>query len=118
MTAVLITDGDCEFCQRTAKKLANIVPTGWINVPSHAVEWDLRLNSRTTRAFSLADRVSRRLRSTQYSGAKAVGKVLADPRWLWGAMSVGCTFIPPMSWIAAGLYRLVANNRKFFSRFI
>ena len=52
-----------------------------------------------------------------YSGAKAVGKVLRIRGGLWGALG-WLTFIPPTSWIAAGMYRVVANNRKFFSRFV
>jgi len=96
LSAILITDGECAFCQRTAKKLAGIVQAGWVNVPS----------TELTNTYSI-----------RYSGAKAVGKVLRLRGGLWGALG-WLTFIPPASWIAAGMYRLVANNRKFFSRFV
>ena len=52
-----------------------------------------------------------------FSGAKAVGKVLRIRGGLWGGFG-WLAFIPPTSWLAAGLYRVVANNRKFFSRFV
>jgi predicted DCC family thiol-disulfide oxidoreductase YuxK len=116
MSALLITDGDCGFCQRTAKKLANIVPTGWINVPS----------AQLSRTYGLTqDQLAHSVWLIEqpdsdpihHSGAKAVGKVLRIRGGLWGAIG-WLTFIPPMSWVAAGIYRVVANNRKFFSRFI
>ena len=116
ITAILITDGDCEFCQRTAKKLANIVPTGWINGPSTQLSesYDLTQEQLAHSVWLIEQPDSDPIR---YSGAKAVGKVLRIRGGLFGAIG-WLTFIPPMSWIAAGLYRLVANNRKFFSRFI
>ena len=114
--AILITDGDCGFCQRTAKKLANIVPTGWINVPSAQLS---RTYGLTQDQLAHSVWLIEQLDSDpiHHSGAKAVGKVLRIRGGLWGAIG-WLTFIPPMSWVAAGIYRVVANNRKFFSRFI
>jgi len=116
ISAILITDGDCEFCQRTAGKLKNIVPSGWANVPSNELTETFELTpAQLAKSVWLIEFVG--TQTTKYSGAKAVGKVLRIRGGLWGAIG-WLTFIPPMSWIAAGLYRLVANNRKFFSRFI
>lgn len=115
MTAVLITDGDCEFCQRTAGKLKNIVPSGWTNVPSNELTETFGLTpAQLAKSVWLIEQPDSN--PIHYSGAKAVGKVLRIRGGLWGVIG-WLTFIPPMSWIAAGLYRLVANNRKFFSRF-
>ena len=116
MSSILITDGNCAFCQRTAKKLAGIVPTGWINVPSTELtnSYDLTQDQLKYSVWLIEDPESEQKR---YSGAKAVGKVLRIRGGLWGGLG-WLTFIPPTSWIAAGMYRVVANNRKFFSRFV
>ena len=116
MTAVLITDGDCEFCQRTAGKLKNIVPSGWTNVPSNELTETFGLTpAQLAKSVWLIEFAG--TQTTKYSGAKAVGKVLRMRKGFWSLIG-WVPFIPPISWIAAGFYRLVANNRKFFSRFI
>ena len=116
MSSILITDGNCAFCQRTAKKLAGIVPTGWINVPSTELtnNYGLTQEQLEHSVWLIENPESE---SKRYSGAKAVGKVLRIRGGLWGGLG-WLTFIPPTSWIAAGMYRVVANNRKFFSRFV
>lgn len=116
MTAILITDGNCAFCQRTATKLARIVPTGWVNVPSTELTGTYGLTQEQL-AHSVWLIEQPESDQVRHSGAKAVGKVLRIRGGLWGALG-WLTFIPPASWIAAGLYRFVANNRKFFSRFV
>ena len=116
MTSILITDGNCAFCQRTAIKLARIVPAGWINVPNTELADSYGLTqeqlSHSVWLIEYPD-----AEAVRYSGAKAVGKLLRIRGGLWGILG-WLTFIPPASWIAAGMYRLVANNRKFFSRFV
>ena len=116
MSSILITDGNCAFCQRTAKKLAGIVPTGWRNVPSTELtsSYGLTQEQLEHSVWLIENPDSEPKR---YSGAKAVGKVLRIRGGLWGGLG-WLTFIPPTSWIAAGMYRVVANNRKFFSRFV
>jgi predicted DCC family thiol-disulfide oxidoreductase YuxK len=116
LSSILITDGNCAFCQRTAKKLAGIVPTGWINVPSTELtsSYGLTQEQLEHSVWLIENPDSEQQR---YSGAKAVGKVLRIRGGLWGGLG-WLTFIPPTSWIAAGMYRVVANNRKFFSRFV
>ena len=116
MSSILITDGNCAFCQRTVKKLAGIVPTGWRNVPSTELtsSYGLTQEQLEHSVWLIENPESEQKR---YSGAKAVGKVLRIRGGLWGGLG-WLTFIPPMSWIAAGMYRVVANNRKFFSRFV
>jgi predicted DCC family thiol-disulfide oxidoreductase YuxK len=116
MSSILITDGNCAFCQRTVKKLAGIVPTGWRNVPSTELtsSYGLTQEQLEHSVWLIENPESEQKR---YSGAKAVGKVLRIRGGLWGGLG-WLTFIPPTSWIAAGMYRVVANNRKFFSRFV
>jgi len=116
LSSILITDGNCAFCQRTAKKLAGIVPTGWVNVPSTELtsSYGLTQEQLEHSVWLIENPESK---PKHYSGAKAVGKVLRIRGGFWGGLG-WLTFIPPTSWIAAGMYRLVANNRKFFSRFV
>jgi predicted DCC family thiol-disulfide oxidoreductase YuxK len=116
MNAILITDGNCGFCQRSASKLARIVPEGWINVPHTELTETYGLTQeQLAHSVWLIERPESE--PVRHSGAKAVGKVLRIRGGLWGAIG-WLTFVPPASWIAAGMYRLVANNRKFFSRFV
>ncbi len=121
MTALLITDGDCEFCQRTAGKLAKLVPSGWTNVPSNSVPSAELKDKYGLTPADLAHSVwlveFAGIQTIKYSGAKAVGKVFRMRSGFWSLVG-WLTFIPPTSWVAAGLYRLVANDRKFFSRFV
>ena len=116
MTALLITDGECGFCQRTAGKLTKLVPQGWKNLPSDQLTQTYGLTPEDL-AHSVWLIEFNGDQPIKYSGAKAVGKVLRMRPGFWSAIG-WLTFIPPMSWVAAGLYRLVANNRKFFSRFV
>ena len=116
MSAILITDGNCAFCQRSANKLARIAPEGWINVPNTELTDTYGLTQEQL-AHSVWLIEQPESDPVRHSGAKAVGKVLRIRGGLWGAIG-WLTFIPPASWIAAGMYRLVANNRKFFSRFV
>ncbi len=116
MSTILITDGDCGFCQRTAAKLARIVSKGWTNVPSTKLSESYGLTAeQLAHSVWLIEHTDVGVK--KYRGAKAVGKILRIRGGLWGAVG-WLTFIPPTSWVAAGLYRLVANNRKFFSRFV
>jgi len=116
MDALLITDGDCEFCQRSAVKLARIVPSGWINVPSTEL-----IESYGLTAEQLAHSVwlveFTESGVTTLSGARAIGKVLRMRGGFWSWVGWHA-FIPPASWICAGIYRYVANNRNKFIRFV
>ncbi|MEI6109319.1 MAG: DCC1-like thiol-disulfide oxidoreductase family protein [Actinomycetes bacterium] len=116
MEALLITDGDCDFCQRSAAKLKRISPTGWLNVPSSLLTENYGLTSAQL-AHSVWLSESTNDGVVKYSGAKAVGKVLRMRGGVWAGIG-WLTFIPPASWIADDLYQFVAGHRKFFSRYI
>lgn len=114
--AILITDGECGFCQRSARKLENLVSNGWINRTSNSLEDNFGLTSeQLAKSVWLIEFHDTEIK--RFSGAKAVGKVLRIRGGLVGTVG-WLTFIPPTSWVAAGLYRLVANNRNFFGKFI
>lgn len=105
---VLIYDGDCGFCTTTAMWVK-----GQLTTPISVVPWqeisdlgDLGLTVEdVTTAVYWVDAYGRTAR-----GHVAAGRALLrmKPPYAWlGPLCL----IPPTSWIAAALYRLVAKNR-------
>lgn len=115
MTAIakptLVFDGDCAFCtssvrwaERWCRPAVRFVPWQQLDLDAHgltqeavtsSVQW---LRPRTSSAKSIP------------SGAAAVARTLLRSRWpfrLLGALIL----VPPFSWAAEGVYRLIANNR-------
>jgi len=104
---VLIYDGDCSFCTLCVSWMEchlpfqpDIVAWQFADLPSlgvteaeaaHSVQW-----------VEPAGRVS--------SGATAVARLLVACGGLWAALG-RLALVPPVSWVAAGIYRLVADNR-------
>lgn len=107
---VLVFDGECGFCTWAATTIAR----SWTG-PAGAVAWQ-RLGEDCLSGLGLTldeareaawwvDRTGRRFR-----GHRAVAKALLAShglkRWL-GAVIL----VPPISWLAAGVYRLVVRYR-------
>ncbi|HEV2639206.1 MAG TPA: DCC1-like thiol-disulfide oxidoreductase family protein [Actinocrinis sp.] len=108
--ATLVFDGDCAFCttsvtwgRRHLGAPVDFVPWQELDLAAvgltreraeHAVQW-----------LPAPDRPG-----TIRSGAGAVGRLLLLSRWPWRAFAAPA-LIPPFSWVAAVLYRLVAANR-------
>jgi predicted DCC family thiol-disulfide oxidoreductase YuxK len=104
---VLIYDGDCSFCTLcvqwmerhlpfqpdiVAWQFADLTAFGVTEAEAaHSVQW-----------VEPAGRVS--------SGATAVARLLVACGGLWAALG-RLVLVPPVSWVAAGIYRLVADNR-------
>lgn len=104
---ILIFDGDCAFCstcvrfiQRRMHTSAEILPWQETDLVHYgltekqaqdALQW-IAVSGRTS------------------SGAAAVARLLIDAGGLWRPLG-WITLCPPFSWLAAGVYRLIANNR-------
>jgi predicted DCC family thiol-disulfide oxidoreductase YuxK len=105
----LVFDGDCAFCtasvdwmKRWCRPAVRFVPWQHLELAAHglteeqvttAVQW-----------LAVADDAPVR------SGAAAVARVLLRSRWPWRPVGA-LMLIPPISWLAALGYRIVAANR-------
>jgi predicted DCC family thiol-disulfide oxidoreductase YuxK len=106
----LVFDGDCAFCtssvrwiKRWCRPAVRFVPWQQLDLEAHgltqaqvtsAVQW---LRPRTSAA-------------PVPSGAAAIGRMLLRARWPFRPVGA-LILVPPVSWLAAGVYRLIANNR-------
>jgi len=104
---MLVTDGDCGFCQRAAAALvehvrpvARVAPYQTLDLAAlgvarqraeHEVLW---LDGDRVRGGAAA--VAAMLRTSPVAAWRAAGRVLA---------------LPPVSWLAAAVYVLIARNR-------
>jgi predicted DCC family thiol-disulfide oxidoreductase YuxK len=103
---VLLYDGDCGFCTTCARVLRRTGPDAEI------VAWQLTdLAELGITEEQAADAVQWvRIDGTVRSGHEAIAAVLSSAGGIWKL--VGRTLLlPGISWIAAKLYRLVADNR-------
>jgi predicted DCC family thiol-disulfide oxidoreductase YuxK len=106
--ATLVYDGDCAFCTRSAAAIGR-----------------LRLAEPRIVAFQHADLTVLGLSRAQCErelqwvrpdgsvdgGAQAVAQLLLASGGLWAVLGA-LVRLPPGRWLAAGLYRLVADNRR------
>lgn len=103
---VLIYDGDCGFCQRSADLARRVHP----GLHSQTYQQtDLAAlgvtEARATREVLWADAAGR-----VSGGAQAVSRVLIDAGQPWAAAG-WLLRVPPLSGLAAVVYRLVARHR-------
>jgi predicted DCC family thiol-disulfide oxidoreductase YuxK len=103
----LVFDGDCAFCSRCAAVARRILPADCQVVPWQRVD----LASAATTAERAQSEVLWIGRDGEVSGgARAVARALRTGGGLWGVLGVLLS-IPPVSWLAPPIYRLVAANR-------
>jgi len=104
---MLIYDGDCAFCQRTARWIGRRLPEGtpvvaWQDTDIAALGLDA--DDVTTAAYWIDDDGRR------HRGHRAIARALRVAGGAWALIGV-LLVVPPISWLAAGVYRLVAANR-------
>ncbi|MFF2138981.1 thiol-disulfide oxidoreductase DCC family protein [Streptomyces sp. NPDC058193] len=105
---VLIYDGDCAFCtssvlfaERHVRPRCDIIPwqfadLGSLGTARERAEYELLWITPT---------------GAVHGGAQAVAKLLLSAGKGWAVPGVLLT-LPPLRWIAHGVYRLIANNRQ------
>jgi predicted DCC family thiol-disulfide oxidoreductase YuxK len=105
---ILLFDGDCGFCSRTVEIVRRTVQPCVQFVPwQHADLATLKVTA------ARADREVLWISpsgSKVHGGPRALSAVLmcGRRRWRW----LGLAFrVPPVSWMASGVYRIVARNR-------
>lgn len=110
----LLWDEDCAFCARWIKKWQKITGDKVNYFPCQKALVDYpeikAQDCRQSVQFILSD-------NAVLTGAKAVFKTLSfsDPyQWLWWSYE----HIPLFAPISEGVYKLIARNRTFFSRFL
>jgi len=109
-TPTLVFDGDCAFCTSSVQWIKR-----WCRPAVRFVPWqqlDLAAHGLTQEQVTSAVQWLRPRTSAKPvpSGAAAIGRMLLRARWPFrpaGALML----VPPISWLAAGVYRLIANNR-------
>ncbi|WP_328307570.1 DUF393 domain-containing protein [Streptomyces sp. NBC_00442] len=104
---VLVYDGDCafrgtcvSFAERRLRPRCESVPWQFADLEALGV----------TQQRAEHEVVWVTPAATVYGGAQAVAKLLLSTGGGWGVLGALLT-LPPVRWIAHGLYRLVAGNR-------
>lgn len=109
-TPTLVFDGDCAFCSSSVRWAKR-----WCRPAVRFVPWqslDLAAHGLTEEAVTSSVQWLRPRTSAKPipSGAAAVARTLLRSRWPFRPLGA-LLLVPPFSWLGAGLYRLVANNR-------
>ena len=104
---VLLYDGDCGFCTRSAR-VARRILRGDCTVASWQETDLVALGTNAARAQQEVLWLSRS--GSVSGGARAIAHALLAAGFPWALLGV-LLLTPPLSWVARGVYRLVAANR-------
>ena len=109
-TPTLVFDGDCAFCSSSVRWAKR-----WCRPAVRFVPWqslDLAAHGLTEEAVTSSVQWLRPRTSAKPipSGAAAVARTLLRSRWPFRPLGA-LLLVPPFSWLGAGVYRLIANNR-------
>ena len=114
MRPLLVTDGNCGFCQASAKWLQHHFPGEWVNTPNQSIDLELvgitelQANSKVWYVTGNGEDLKR------FSGSQAVAKLLLDQTKNWIKPLAVLAFIPVTKQLAELLYIVVSKNRKHF----
>jgi predicted DCC family thiol-disulfide oxidoreductase YuxK len=108
ITPILIFDGDCAFCTTSARWLRRKLRTAvavepWQLTDLAAYGTD---SDRATHEVLWVDEAG-----PIHGGAQAFARWLIHSGGAWPVLGRVLT-LPPVRWVAAGVYRLIANNRQ------
>lgn len=104
---VLVFDGDCAFCTRSAGLARRILPDGYEVTPWQQADLGA-LGVTAERALTEVLWIDRDGAVT--GGAPAVARALRAAGGVWALLGLLLS-VPPISWAAPPVYRLVARNR-------
>lgn len=106
---LVVFDGDCGFCAASVRLIRERIAPEVDFEPWQTLDL-VALGLRP----EAVDKAVQWLgpNGSRASGAAAFAKLLERaPRWWWRALG-RVLRVPPVSWIAAGIYRLIAANRQ------
>ncbi|SOD61408.1 Predicted thiol-disulfide oxidoreductase YuxK, DCC family [Streptomyces zhaozhouensis] len=105
---VLVFDGDCGFCTTSVNFAERRIRPDCTTVAWQFADLDaLGVTEERARHEVLWVTPNGRV----YGGAAGVAKLLMRAGGVWAPLGAAL-MIPPVSWLAAGVYRLVARNRQ------
>ncbi|MFA1550506.1 thiol-disulfide oxidoreductase DCC family protein [Actinomadura chokoriensis] len=104
---VLVYDGDCGFCTSSVRFLERHVPVQATVVAFQFADLDA-LGTTAERAQHEVLWIDRDGRVS--GGAQAIGRMMTAAGGLWRVPGTVMR-VPPVSWAAHAVYRLVASNR-------
>ena len=108
---LLITDGNCEFCQLSADWLARKFPGDWINLPSQKADLNVLGLSESEVAKQVWYLIPVGNTWNKYGGAKAVFKLLLrQPKFFIKPLVLIFT-LPGLNLVAQIAYIWVTRNR-------
>ena len=103
---MLIYDGDCGFCTQMARWLGGHLPERFVVTPWQGLDlaaFGLTEQDVSTAAYWVDEDGAHR-------GSTGIARCLVAMGKPWSI--AGCAMaVPPLSWLARGVYRLIANNR-------
>lgn len=107
---LMVVDGDCGFCMKSAGFLQRNFSGHWDVVTSQSIDYKaLGLTDNDVKVASWwVDSVDGRIR--RYPGAKNFAALLINSGRIFKPLGY-LMFIPPISWIAAIVYQWIARNR-------
>jgi predicted DCC family thiol-disulfide oxidoreductase YuxK len=103
----LVFDGDCAFCTSSANWIERRLPPTVVVTPWQRVDLE-RIGLTEARARAAAYWIDES--GQPHRGHRAIGRALVACRRPWPVIGYLC-LIPPMSWVAAVVYALVARFR-------
>jgi predicted DCC family thiol-disulfide oxidoreductase YuxK len=110
MPGYLITDPDCGFCQRSGNWLEKHFGHGWSHTPA-APELLARLQVSAAEAAQSVWLIytDNEVVTKRYAGSDAVARAISARGGIWRVALIAT--VPPLSWIAQRVYKLIAQNR-------
>jgi len=117
---VLVYDGDCAFCSAcvafAGRRLAHRAAPRWDAVPFQYADLPGLDASAGRRGLVTRDRAEREViwvtpAGAVQGGAQAVARLLMRAGGAWAFLGA-LIALPPVRWIAAPVYRLIARNRQ------
>ena len=106
-TPVLIFDGDCGFCTRSARWIETRLDNATV-APYQSIEisaYDLSVDDVTSAAYWVDQH------GTTFRGHLAIGRSLIAVGGFWSI--IGRLLVtPPIEWVAKPIYGLIARNRS------